>query len=333
MKAIIPTAGVGSRLQPFTHTVPKVLLQVADKAILGHILDSVIQEGIHEVTFVVGYLGEMIEEYVTENYPQIQAHFVEQEEAKGLGHAIYLTRAVHADETEPVVIILGDTILQANLSVLKDAPDNMIGVCEVDNPQRFGIVELDGDYVSNMVEKPDKPRSNLAIVGIYFLKNLPLLYRCLEENIENRIKTKDEYQLTDALQLMLDKGSKMKAFPVKGWYDCGKPETLLATNRTLLEMRFPNNKAELEARYETVRVRPPVYIAEGARVSDSIIGPYVTIGKDCVVDSSIVTNSIINQDARLRGVLLADSIIGNDAQVEARAIRLYVGDKSEVIYE
>jgi len=333
MKAIIPTAGVGTRLRPFTHTIPKVLLHVADKPILGHILDKIVAEGIRDVTFVVGYLGDMIEKYVRREYPALDSHFVLQEEAKGLGHAIYLTREQCAGSKEPALIILGDTILEADLSILHNAGTDMIGVREVEDPRRFGVVEMRGEFISAMVEKPEKPKTNLAIVGIYYLNNLSLLYECLEANVNKGVLTKGEIQLTDALQGMIERGARMKAFKVEGWYDCGKPETLLATNHALLEKSFMNTAPELHERFGTVRIKPPVYVAPGADVSDSILGPDVTIAENAVVKNCIVSNSIINEEARLRDVLLAGSIIGSGAVVQAAALRLYVGDKSEVIFE
>jgi glucose-1-phosphate thymidylyltransferase len=333
MKAIIPTAGVGTRLRPFTHTIPKVLLHVADKPILGHILDKIVAEGIRDVTFVVGYLGDMIEKYVRREYPALDSHFVLQEEPQGLGHAIYLTREQCAGSDEPALIILGDTILEADLSILHNAGTDMIGVREVEDPRRFGVVEMRGEFISAMVEKPEQPKTNLAIVGIYYLNNLSLLYECLEANMKKGVLTKGEIQLTDALQGMIERGARMKAFKVEGWYDCGKPETLLATNHALLEKSFMNTAPELHERFGTVRIKPPVYVAPGADVSDSILGPDVTIAENAVVKNCIVSNSIINEEARLRDVLLAGSIIGSGAVVQAAALRLYVGDKSEVIFE
>ena len=333
MKAIIPTAGVGSRLRPFTHTIPKVLLQVADKPILGHILDKLVQENVHDVTFVVGYLGEQIEEYVRGAYPNLTSHFVEQKETRGLGHAILLTREALAGTNEPVLIILGDTVIDADLNLLKKADNILIGVHEVEDPRRFGVVEVQGDHIVNMVEKPERPVSNLAICGIYYLPQIEPLYACLQDNMTHGVFTKGELQLTDALQVLLRKGETMKAFEVDGWFDCGKPETLLATNRTLLEQRFSNNVEELLQRFPTIRIKPPVYIGPGAEITDSIIGPDVTISAGASVNSSIVSNAIINEGAQINNVLLADSIIGNESQVQAAALRLYVGDRSEVIFD
>jgi glucose-1-phosphate thymidylyltransferase len=324
---------MGSRLRPFTHTVPKVLLQVADKPILGHILDKLIAIGVHHVTFVVGYLGDHIETYVQKYYPNLETAFVEQAEPRGLGHAIHLTAPTHRDCDEPILIILGDTIIEADLSLLSQADTDLIGVCEVENPHRFGIVELDGDRISAMVEKPETPPSNLAIVGIYYMRQPAQLYEALDANIREGRLTRGEIQLTDALQRMIETGTPMRAFQVSGWHDCGKPESLLNTNHALLQERFQTLSMDMLKRYPSVRFRPPVFVAPTARLGESIIGPNVTIADGARVTQSIVQNSIINQGAQVENVILSNSIIGNDALVREKALRLYVGDKSEVLFD
>ena len=332
MKAIIPTAGVGSRLRPFTHTVPKVLLQVADKPILGHILDKIIEIGVGEATFVVGYLGSMIEDYVRRAYPGLRANFVEQADPRGLGHAILLTAPHHRDDSEPVLIILGDTILDADLSVLRGADSDMIGVCEVDDPRRFGVVELDGERIVSMVEKPEHPPSKMAIVGVYYLRRPAVLFDALERNVAEGRLTKGEIQLTDGLARMIEEGATMRAFPVKGWHDCGKPETLLATNEALLRERFGGEAGWVEARYPRTRINPPVYIDPTAVLTDAIVGPNVTVGAGATISQAIVRNSIVNAGAEVQNVILTDSIIGNDARVRESSLRLYVGDRSEILF-
>ena len=221
MRAIIPVAGVGSRLRPHTYMLPKVLLNVAGKPILAHILDKIIGEGITEATFVVGHMSDKIREYVSSAYPKFSAEYVEQEERLGLGHAIYLSRNTIGGE--PVLIILGDTIFDVDLKpVLKNGVSSL-GVKHVEDPRRFGVAEKVNGHISRLVEKPENPISNLAIVGLYYLKNARLLVACLNELVDKDIRTKGEYQLTDALQMMIDRGEKMTTFDVEGWFDCGKP--------------------------------------------------------------------------------------------------------------
>ena len=329
MKAIIPTAGFGTRLRPFTYSVPKVLLQVADKPILGHIIDKCLATGIDEIAFVVGYLGDAIKKYIAGEYPALRTHFVQQPKARGLGHAVYLALDLFKDEPDPVLIILGDTIIDADLSVLGGAGRGLIGVCEVEDARRFGVVVLEGDTIVRMVEKADPPPSNLAIVGVYYITDAGALHAALDANIQEGILTKGEIQLTDALQRLVANGADMGTFPVKGWHDCGSPELLLETNQTFLAKRFAQGADELEARLSGVRVQPPVYVAPSAQVTDSVIGPNVSIGENAVVEGCVLRDSIVNRGAEVCHAVLAGSIVGNDARLIRRPLRVYLGDTSE----
>jgi glucose-1-phosphate thymidylyltransferase len=322
MRAIIPVAGVGSRLQPHTFTLPKVLLNVAGKPILGHILDKIIGEGINEGTIVVGHMSEKIVHYVSTVYPKFKAVYVEQEERLGLGHAIYISRETL--DAEPVLIILGDTIFDVNLTPVLSDSYSALGVKEVEDPRRFGVAELSNGFINRLVEKPEQPISRLAIVGLYYVRNAGLLATCLEEMVKKNIKTKGEYQLTDALQMMIDRGERMKTFPVEGWFDCGKPETLLSTNRSLLDM-----KSSARA-IESVVVKDPVYISPTAQLSNCVIGPYTTIGDKAVLSESVVRNSIIGEEAQVHKALLDNSIVGNGSVVRGNYKRINVGGSSEI---
>ncbi|MEX1275669.1 MAG: sugar phosphate nucleotidyltransferase, partial [Bacteroidota bacterium] len=288
MRAIIPVAGIGSRLRPHTYTVPKVLLNVGGKPIIGHIMDRVIENGFDEATIIIGYLGEKIKEYILTHY-SIKVDFVEQEERLGLGHAIYLSR--HTISRDPILIILGDTVFDVDLKGLIANDHSVLGVKEVDDPRRFGVAELENGFISKLVEKPEEPKSKLAMVGIYFIRKPQVLIDCLKEMIKRNVRTKGEFQLTDALQLMIERGEKMKPFTVDGWYDCGKPETLLETNRYLLEhMPVPDLRQD-------VVVQPPVFISPKARVKNSVIGPFATVAEEAVVENSIIRNTIVSEGA------------------------------------
>jgi glucose-1-phosphate thymidylyltransferase len=330
MKAIVPVAGIGTRLRPHTHTQAKVLLQVAGKEILGHILDELIELGIDSVTFIVGYMGERIQEYVDSTY-HLKATYVNQEETKGLGHAIWLAKEHHWNDKE-VLIILGDTIFKADFASIFDKPESYIGVKEVSDPRRFGIVEIEKGFVRRLVEKPEQSQTNLAIVGIYMIRNPKLLFRSLDEIIGKDITTKGEYQLTDALQLMIEKGEKMKTFLIEGWYDCGKPETLLQTNRELLTLKYGSEGQEY-SQYRGSIINTPVSIAPTARIENSIVGPYVTISEDAVIQTAIVTNAIISKQATVKNIVIENSIIGDNAKAIGRLYTLNVGDSSEVNFE
>ncbi|HTP78889.1 MAG TPA: sugar phosphate nucleotidyltransferase [Bacteroidota bacterium] len=321
MRAIIPVAGVGSRLRPHTYTVPKVLLNVAGKPIIGHILDKVIENGFNEATIIVGYLGDMIKEYVSKNY-SMKVDFVEQEERLGLGHAIYLAR--HTISRSPILIILGDTIFDFDLQKMAQGEQSMIGVKSVEDPRRFGVAETTDGFISRLVEKPENPKSNLAVVGLYYIRQPQTLVECLKELIKSNTRTKGEYQLTDALQMLLERGEKMKTFPVDGWYDCGKPETLLETNRHLLDKLAPPRPIP------GVVVRLPSFIAPQAEVHNAVIGPYATVAEGAVVEGSVIRNSIISEGARVTDAILYDSIVGSNATVRGASNRINVGDSSEL---
>jgi len=323
MKAIIPAAGIGTRLKPHTHTAPKALLHVAGKPILGHIIDELIAFNIRDIVIIVGFLGDMIVDYVTKNY-NIKASFVEQKELKGLGWAIHLAQEHIIDE--PVLIILGDTIFELNLSKVLSSDYDTIGTKMVDDPRRFGIAETDGEFITKLIEKPENPTSNLALVGIYFIKSTDLFSRCLEEMVAKNIMTRGEYQLTDALALMLKHKCKIKTFNVEGWYDCGKKETLLATNRYLL------TQIKTIDSLPDVIVIPPVYIAPSAKIKNSVIGPYVSVAEEANIESSIIKDSIISSRAEVRHCLLESSLIGNSSSYIGAYHKLNLGDSSEIGY-
>ncbi|MCH7973784.1 MAG: NTP transferase domain-containing protein [Bacteroidetes bacterium] len=322
MRAIIPVAGVGSRLRPHTYTIPKVLLNVGGKPILAHILDKLILENITKATFVIGHLGDKIKEFVKNEYSQLECEFVVQEELGGLGHAIY--KAIPTFDDEDIFIILGDTIFDVNLDEVFNKNCSMIGVKEVKDPRRFGVAVIKDGKVEKLVEKPTEPISNLAIVGLYYISNAHALSECLNELIKKDIRTNGELQLTDALQMMIEHGEKICTFPVEGWYDCGKQETMLETNRILLDDKCTNKK------FDNVVINNPVYIADDVEISDSIIGPYATISKGTKITESIIKNSIVGENSEIKTSLLENSIIGNNTLIKGSYKRLNTGDSTEI---
>lgn len=322
MKAIIPVAGIGSRLRPHTYTVPKVLLSVAGKPILAHILDIVQRLKITEVVLITGFLGEQIVEYVEKHY-RFKCTFIEQRELKGLGYAISRATPEMKDD-EPVLIILGDTIFEADLTPVIRGGYDALGIKKVADPRRFGIVEMKGQFIKRLVEKPKKPKSHLAVVGVYFIQSTGLFKESLKEIVTRKIKTKNEYQLTDALQLMIQRGANFKTFRVTEWYDCGKPETLLETNRRLLAKTKPVLKRKGSL------ILPPVFVSESAQVENCILGPNVSVADQAVLKNSIIRNSIIGEKARVENTTMDSSLIGNYAQVKGIFRQLNVGDSSEI---
>ncbi len=323
MRAVIPVAGVGTRLRPHTFTLPKVLLNVAGKPILGHILDALLRQGIERATIITGYLGGLVEEFVKKRYGMMDIDFVDQEDRQGLGHAIWMGRETYGGES--LLIILGDTIFDVDLSLAFQSGMNSLGVKEVDDPRRFGVVVRNGDgMVNRLVEKPETPVSNLALVGLYFIKNGDLLNSALDELIKNNMRTRGEYQLTDALQLLIESGEQFTTFPVEGWYDCGKPETLLSTNKYLLEKSGGNGRREGSI------VIPPSYIAPNAIIERSVIGPYASVAEDAVVRDSIIKDSIISYGATVTCSILEQSIIGNEAELNGVFNCMNVGNSSKI---
>jgi len=321
--AVVPVAGVGTRLRPHTHTQPKVLLQVAGKPILAHILDDLPRLGITRAVLIVGHMGEQIIDFVRARYPRLEVDFVEQPERLGLGHAVSLAEPFADDR--PILIILGDTIFEADLERVLRGGTSRIGVKPVKDPQRFGIVETNGEgRVVRMLEKPDRPISNLAITGVYYFTHGKPLFDALRELREKNVRTRGEFQLTDAMQLLVERGNTITTFPIDGWYDCGKTETLLETNRVLLEKRSAT--ADIPGSV----VRGPVSVAEGAVVEACIIGPHVSIATGARLRHAVVRDSIINQNARVENVLLEGSVVGDSAIVMGRFKRVNVGDSSEL---
>ncbi len=324
MKVIIPLAGFGTRLRPHTYSKPKPLVNVAGKPVLGHILDKLAGLDLEEVIFIVGYLGEQIRDYVEANY-DFPARYVEQKELLGQAHAIWLARA-HV--SEDVLIIFVDTIFEADLLAARaiDA-DGVLYVKEVEDPRRFGVAVVQDGRVVRLVEKPATDEHRLAVIGVYYIKDGPWLMRAIEELMARRIQTKGEYYLADALQLMIDQGACLVPQEVAVWEDCGKPETVLHTNRYLLSKQQSRGEG---AQLINTMVIPPVYIASTARVENSVIGPYATIADHALVCNSLIRDSIIDEGAQIRDTMLDQSLIGKNAVVRGRYHRLNVGDSSQV---
>jgi glucose-1-phosphate thymidylyltransferase len=327
MKAVIPVAGIGTRLRPHTHTQPKSLIPVAGKPILAHIIDQLIEAGIDDFVFIIGYLGDKIEEYVSKNYPKIKTNFVIQTSGKGTGHAIWLAK--EAIQNHPILIVFGDTICEVNWQEIIQSKNSILGVKKVEDPRQFGVAEVDKDgIITKLVEKPSIPKSNLALVGIYKINETEELMHCLEYNIQNNIKTHNEFHLTDAMMCMVTGGKIFNTYNVNLWFDCGKKEILLQTNELLLK-RGNYNKKNKNIIQNSIII-DPVYIGEGCQISNSIIGPNVSIGENATIDYSIIKESIIGPFAELKNAVLSHSLIGNDASLHGTVQSLNLGDSAEI---
>jgi glucose-1-phosphate thymidylyltransferase len=318
MRVIIPAAGIGKRLRPHTYSKPKPLLPVAGKTVLAHILDPVVTLEPDEVIMVVGYRGDAIRSYVESNY-SFSTRFVQQDALLGLGYAVKL--ALEKIDGGPVLIILGDTVVDCNLQQFIEAGEAVLGLCPVDDPTRFGIAEVADGYVVGLEEKPRQPKSDLALIGLYYLADSAGLKKALDELVRTGKTTSGEVQLTDALALMIAGGTRFAASEVSGWFDCGKKETMLETNRRLL--------AGAESPIEEIpgsTLLPPVHIAEDARIVNSVIGPNVSVSPGTVIERSILRDCIVGSRSKIVDMVLKDSLVGDDVTLEGNARVLNVGD-------
>jgi len=330
LKIVIPMAGLGTRLRPLTWSKPKQLVNVAGKAVIDHVLDtlgSLPDPQNIELVNIVGYLGEQIEAHITAHYPQLKANYVLQEDPRGQSHAIYLARHLL---NGPMLVVFADTLIQSDLSCLADpSQDAIIWVKPVADPRRFGVAEMNGNgWVNRLIEKPTDMENNLAVVGFYYFKESTALVSAIEEQMQRKIQINGEYFLADAINIMLERGLRMRTCHVDVWLDAGTPEALLETNRYLLE-NGQDNSAEAAKRKEIV-VIPPVFIHPDAVVEHSVIGPNTTLAAGCQVTSSIIRDSILSDAAQVEDVILENSLVGRKAQIKRRAGVINAGDQTIV---
>lgn len=328
MKVIIPLAGFGTRLRPHTFTRPKPLVTVAGKPVLGHLLDKLSILPIDEYIFIVGYLGDQIEDYVKTEY-NIPARFVEQREMLGQAHAIFIAREFVDDS--PAFVIFADTLFETDLSKLPQTTDDArIFVKEIDDPRPYGVVSLNSErYITKFVEKPSTIDNKLVVVGMYYFKNGAQLMSAIERLIDRKKMTKNEYFLADAMEIMVAEDNlKFSTQEIEAWLDCGNAENVLATSRYLLEHGH-DNSTEFHARKDVIII-PPVNIHPSATVTNSIIGPHVTIAAGCTISTSLLRNSIMDRGAVVNETMLEDSIVGRNARVEDHARMVNVGDSSAI---
>ena len=329
MKAVIPLAGKGTRLRPHTHRTPKPLVRVAGRPVMSYILDDLLEAGIDEIVFVIGYLGDVIQEFIAQEYPSITAHYVVQEVQDGTAGALKLTEDYVDGE---VLILFVDTIFEADLSLMTELDEEWAGVIwakEVEDYQRFGVIVTDDDgAMTRIVEKPDEPISKLANIGLYYIRDRDLLYEGVDHALDQEPGPGGEFYLTDAFQYMVDEGARIRTAPVAGWHDCGKPGTLLDTNRHLLAAERAGIADD--ARVEGTTLDEPVRIEEGAVIQNSRIGPNVTVERGARVVGSTLRDSIVGRNSEIQSSELHDSLVGSHAHVRDFRGRLNVIDHSEV---
>jgi glucose-1-phosphate thymidylyltransferase len=327
MNVIIPLAGFGTRLRPHTYTRPKPLINVAGKPVLGHILDKLKNLNIDEIVFIVGYLGDLVKDYVEANY-DFKTHYVEQKELLGQAHAIHLARDLVQG---PTLILFVDTLFEANLARLQqEADDGVIYVKEVEDPRRFGVTLVNEQgVITRLIEKPSSMEDNLAVIGLYYVKDIQRLMTAIKSLMDKNIQTKGEFYLADALQLMIDDGAVLRPEPVSVWLDCGKPETVLETNRYLLKLNM-DNSAEVSSINSIII--PPVHIHPTVKIKNSIIGPYVTVAANCEIEDSLLRDSIVDEESYIKDAMLDRSLIGRKVDLIGRYRQLNLGDSAQISF-
>ena len=292
--AVIPVAGKGVRLLPYTQHCPKTMLYVAGRPIIAHILDQIELCGIKKVVFVVGYQKEVFIEFIQKHYSHLEVEFVEQVEQKGLGHAIYLTKdAVKG----PCLIVLGNTIIDGDLRPLLQNTHVGVGVKQVADPRRFGVVEMQGENIIGFEEKPENPKSDIALIGAYSFANSQRLFDALEKVILSGKTVKNEIQLTDALSVLLEEKEWIVPVFMNNWFDCGTVEILLKTNQIFLDKashvpdKFLMNNS----------ITDPCWIDETAVLENCVLGPYVSVAEgSCLKDCSL-QNAIVSAETKTEG--------------------------------
>lgn len=324
MKVILPVAGKGTRMRPFTHTKPKPILPVAGKPIIDYLIDLVLPLKPTEIVFVTGHLKDDFESHIKDTYPDMKCSFVEQKTQRGTADAIWTAKDAF---DEPVLIIFTDAAIDADMSVIEKCDhDGIIWGMKVKDPERFGVIVTDKEgYATKIVEKPKEFVSDLANIGMYYIKNTKLLAEGIKHSFD--VAT-DEVWLTDAFAYMIEKGSKLSVPPVIGWYDCGKTDITLETNKILLDKRpepFLGGK--------DVEITHPVSIHKTAQVEGSKIGPYVSIGPHVVVKNSSIKDAIIDEHSIIEDSKLKHSIIGRHASVMNHKGKLLLGDHSSLFNE
>ena len=324
MKVIIPAAGYGTRMRPHTHTRPKPLVPVAGRPSLDFVLDALSPLPIEELIFIVGRLGEQMEAHVEKNYSQYKSRFIEQKVMRGQADAIALAEEYVKGD---LLTLFVDTLFEADLTVLNNYQhDGAMFVAEVPDPSRFGIaVEGDDGFVKKLVEKPQQPESNLAVVGLYYFKDSQWLFRAIHTLMDSGRSLKGEYYLADAIQVMIDEGAKFRTYPVQAWEDTGTWDAVLHANRYLL--RGMDRAKEPYTRGSVVII-PPSFVSPDADVECSVVGPYASISEGATVRDSIIKNSIVGVDANVTGSTIFGSIVGERATVEGAYLTVNVGDDS-----
>jgi glucose-1-phosphate thymidylyltransferase len=322
VEVILPVAGLGTRLRPQTWSKPKPLVAVAGKPMLAHVFDRLLPLNPSRLVFITGFLGDHIEAWARATY-DIPLAFVEQPQMLGQTDAIIRTRGIVEGEA---LILFPDMIFEVDFSVLsRTTADVVTFTKDVDDPSAYGIAVEQGDRVVRLVEKPKDPVSRKAVVGIYWFRNIGDLYTAIDEQMARGIKLKNEYFLADAVQLMINAGKRVETAPVDVWEDCGNVDSLLSTNRYLLNQLSPSDRQTADA-----VVVEPSFIDPSATVERAVIGPHASIGAGATVRDALIRDAIVEEGATIEAAVIEHSIVGRKAEVRGRSARLNIGDNSAV---
>jgi glucose-1-phosphate thymidylyltransferase len=331
LKIVIPMAGLGTRLRPHTWSKPKQLIGLAGKTVLDHVLDmlnTLPDPRNIEFIHIIGYLGDQIETHVLQNYPEIPAHFVVQDNPAGQSHAIYLAREFLQEG--PMLMIFADTLMEADLSFLNhEKADAVAWVKPVPDPRRFGVAEVGADgWVTRLIEKPQDMNNNLAVIGCYYFKHAADLISAIEEQMRRNLQIKGEFFLADAINILIERGAKMRVQEVDVWLDAGTSEALLESNHYLLDHGRANYSTPQIL--DDVVLIPPVFIHPEAEIHHSVIGPYVSIGCGCKIETTIMRNSILEEGAKVNDLVIEDSLVGRKTEIIGRPRIINAGDNTDL---
>ena len=335
MKIIVPMAGMGKRMRPHTLTIPKPLIPIAGKPIVQRLVEEIAivsEEKIEEIAFIIGDFGDEVEQELKNIAKNLDAKatIYYQHEALGTAHAIY---CAEKSLDGKVVVAFADTLFKADFKIT-DETEASIWVQKVDDPSAFGVVKVnDNNIITDFIEKPKEFVSDLAIIGIYYFKDGGNLRNELKYLIDNKILVNGEYQLTDVLENMKNKGLKFLPGEIKEWMDCGNKNATVHTNQRILEYHKNDKLVCDSAKIENSIIIEPCYIGNGAIINNSIVGPHVSIGAGTNVDKVIISNSIVQRNASIKSITLTNSMIGNSATVADVTVEISVGDFTEIDIE
>lgn len=331
MKIIIPMAGRGTRLRPHTLTVPKPLVPIAGKPIVERLVEDLAAayEGkIEEIAFIIGDFGEEVKGDLIACAERIGAKGSVYTQTEKLGTAHALLCAAESMSGN-VLIAFADTLFKASFK-LDASQDGLIWVQRVEDPSAFGVVTLDNDgVISEFVEKPSTFVSDMAIVGIYYIKDGDALKAELQYLVDNDIKERGEYQLTNALESLKQKGLKFRTAEIEEWLDCGNKDAVVFANQRMLAIKAEEVGVADSAVVERSTIIPPCYIGEGVVIRDAVVGPYVSVGANSRIERSIISNSVIQSNTHVEKAMLENSMLGNSVEYQGAPSELSIGDYSK----